>query len=64
MAFFHRRTNLSSFTKDFPGEDQLNHNIGNFSQVLLRQDRPERMEYAKLMADIQEKWLVSAAPSM
>ena len=38
LGFLHTRTNLSPFTKDFRGEGQLDEYIGNFSQVLLRQD--------------------------
>ena len=38
LGFFHTRTNLSLFTKDFRGEGQLVEYIGDFSRVLLRQD--------------------------
>ena len=38
LVFVPTCTNLSHFTKDFGGEDQLDKYIGDFSQVLLRRD--------------------------
>ena len=50
LGFLHTWTNLSTFTKDFRGERQLDEYIGDFSQVLLRRDWPERIEKSLIHA--------------
>ena len=41
LGFLHTRTNLSSVTKDFCGERQLDEYVDNFCRVLLRRDWPQ-----------------------
>ena len=58
LGFLHTRTNLSPFTKDFRGGDQLDEYLNDFSQVCIA-GRLYRMKWkTEQLSQVRTNWRV------